>query len=66
MSNFMNDEIPKHRKKRKKRKPKKSDHKHEYEIVEKEQLGFGDLWNYEQKCKICGKVYTELRIEKDD
>lgn len=71
MSDFMNEEVPKHKKRSKKKKPKKADHKHDYWLVEKKQLGMGNLWNYKKVCKICGKVYTELhldweKVEKDD
>ncbi len=41
--------------------PKKSNHKHEYELIELKE----DSWyTHEQKCKICGHVYTRLRVEQ--
>ncbi|WP_342423155.1 hypothetical protein [Paenibacillus sp. FSL E2-0178] len=40
---------------------KKSDHKHEYELIEIESDGW---FTHAKTCKICGQVYTRLRIIK--
>lgn len=57
-------EVSPHKKKAKKKSLKKSDHKHEYELVEKEALTIKTWFNYTEVCKICGKINNELRIEK--
>jgi hypothetical protein len=64
MSDFIFDDETRHKKKIKNKKPKKSDHKHEYELIEKEPWAIKNWFNYKQVCKICGKVYTELYIER--
>ena len=61
----MEDEIVRHKKRSVKRKPKKSKHKHEYELVEKEQLVLPQWFNYKEVCKICGKVNGEFRVERE-
>lgn len=63
MDEFLN-EIPKHRKKKKKKTPKKANHKHQYELVEKQKGEINGWFTHIEKCRICGKERTELRIEK--
>lgn len=40
---------------------KKSDHKHEYELVEVKATGW---FTHEKICKICGHVNNRIRIDK--
>ncbi|MDR6779451.1 hypothetical protein J2W98_003731 [Paenibacillus peoriae] len=39
---------------------KKSNHKHEYELIEVKE---GNWFTHEKRCKICGHLYTRLRVE---
>lgn len=41
-----------------KQKTKKSDHKHEYELVEMKEKAW---FTHEKKCKICGHVNNKIR-----
>lgn len=67
MGYFIDDEIP-HKKysKRKKKHPKKSDHKHDYELVEIIPKAIKNWFTHKKVCTICGKVYTELRIVNEE
>ncbi len=42
---------------------KKSKHKHEYELIKSKEIGW---YTHEKRCKICGHLYTRLRIIKPD
>jgi hypothetical protein len=64
MDKFIDDET-RHKKKSKKKKQKKSDHKHEYEIIEKKEWVVTNWFTHIKVCKICGKVFNELYIEKE-
>jgi len=41
---------------------KKSDHKHNYELVE---IKENEWFTHEKKCKICGHVNDKVRIAND-
>jgi rRNA maturation protein Nop10 len=60
MKTFVDDITP-HKKKRNKKTPKKANHKHEYELVKKKETA--GWFNYEEKCKICGKI-TNFTLKK--
>jgi hypothetical protein len=60
-----NKEIPKHRKKSKKKTPRKSNHKHEYKLVEKKEWVIEGWFTHIEVCMICGKVNNKLRIDDD-
>jgi hypothetical protein len=42
---------------------KKSNHKHEYELIEIKEKGW---FTHAKTCEICGHVYTRLRIIKPE
>lgn len=42
---------------------KKSNHKHEYELIEIKKDGW---FTHEKTCKICGHVNNRLRIEQSE
>lgn len=58
------DDIAPHRKRVNKKKTKKSNHKHEYELVEIEPWKIKRWFTHKEVCKICGKERNHLRIEK--
>lgn len=60
--NHFDEQMP-HKKKSKKKPPKKSDHKHDYELVEKDE-SLKNWFTHKYVCKICGKENTEFRIKK--
>ena len=62
MNEFAN-EIPRYRKKSSKRIPMKSDHKHDYEVIEIKKWSLQGWFTYVEACKICGKVSNRLHIE---
>lgn len=63
MMKFEDEAIP-HRKKSKKKTPKKSKHKHDYELIEKEKWVIDHWFDYRYVCTICGKTYTEVKIDR--
>lgn len=64
MEEYGNDEVIRHVRKSKKKTPKKSNHKHDYEIIEKEEAGVNDWFRFVEVCKICGKKNNEYRRDK--
>lgn len=63
MNQYMDDVTP-YRKRANKKKIKKSDHKHEYELVEVQPWSIKNWFTHIEVCKICGKERNQLRIEK--
>lgn len=64
MSDKERFDVTSYRKKANKKKVKKSNHKHEYELVEIESLAIKNWFTHIEVCKICGKERNQLRIEK--
>ncbi|SUA70249.1 Uncharacterised protein [Paenibacillus polymyxa] len=42
---------------------KKSNHKHEYELLEVKE---GNWFTHEKRCKICGHLNSRLKIEQTE
>jgi hypothetical protein len=62
MDKFNDDDV-RHRSKSKRQNPKKSDHKHDYVLVEKEQWSISNWFTCKYVCTICGKEYEKVEIE---
>lgn len=65
MQDFTDDKTP-YKKKSNKKTPKKADHKHEYELVEKQPILFGTWFNYIERCKFCGKSKSEIHFDEKE
>ena len=65
LDNFA-DEVTPYKKKSKKKTQKKSDHKHEFELIEKEKTLLNHWFTHKEVCKICEKERDSLHIQWEE